>query len=194
MVARPTTAARASAAAPEALSMLLRRPWDPVAPFLSQHKPKRLPGSPLLVVCPGGPRPSQGWGSWGGLPRGKLWTSQLSVLGKLVSVNPVTPASPQASLTQVLEAMVAAVRAKLLELKSHFSSRPIILIGWMVGALVACQVSLLESVTAVVCLGFPLVGLNGSRVCISLYLSVYFVFFFPLTCVFPFIVSCTVKV
>lgn len=167
LVARSTVPGRA--AGPDALSMLLRRPWDPVAPFLSQHKPKRLPCSPLLVVCPGGPRPQasgssgSGGGVGGSLPRSKFWTSQLSVLGKLVAVNPVPPTPPSASLNQVLEAMVAATRAKVLELKSHFSSRPIILIGWMIGGLVACQVSLLESVAAVVCLGFPLVGLSGSR-------------------------------
>lgn len=135
-------------------SVLLRRPWDPVAPFLSQHKPKRLPCAPLLVVCPSGPRPQAA-----GLP--KFWTSQLSVLGKLVTVEPTT--APNASLNQVLEAMVAAARAKVLELKSSFSSRPVVLIGWMIGGLVACQVSLLESVAAVVCFGFPLVGFGGSR-------------------------------
>lgn len=166
LVARSTVPGRA--AGPDALGMLLRRPWDPVAPFLSQHKPKRLPCSPLLVVCPGGPRPQAsggggGGGAGGSLPRSKFWTSQLSVLGKLVAVNPVPPTPPSASLNQVLEAMVAATRAKVLELKSHFSSRPIILIGWMIGGLVACQVSLLESVAAVVCLGFPLVGMSGSR-------------------------------
>ncbi|KAH7952960.1 hypothetical protein HPB49_002984 [Dermacentor silvarum] len=156
LVARQATPGRSTG--PDAVGMLLRRPWDPVAPFLSQHKPKRLPCSPLLVVCPCGPRPQAA-----GLPRSKFWTSQLSVLGKLVTVDPVPTTPPNASLNQVLEAMVAAARAKVLELKSHFSSRPIILIGWMIGGLVACQVSLLESVSAVVCFGFPLVGLSGSR-------------------------------
>ncbi|XP_075544041.1 reduction in Cnn dots 1 [Dermacentor variabilis] len=156
LVARQATPGRSTG--PDAVGMLLRRPWDPVAPFLSQHKPKRLPCSPLLVVCPGGPRPQAA-----GLPRSKFWTSQLSVLGKLVAVDPVPTTPPNASLNQVLEAMVAAARAKVLELKSHFSSRPIILIGWMIGGLVACQVSLMESVAAVVCFGFPLVGLSGSR-------------------------------
>lgn len=147
LVARSGSVGRAA----DSLGVLLRRPWDPVAPFLSQHKPKRLPCSPLLLVCPGAP-----------VPRAKFWTSQLAVLGKLVSVGSPT-ASSAGALAPALEAMVAATRAKVLELKSHFPSRPIILIGWMVGGLVACQVSLLESVAAVVCLGFPLVGLSGSR-------------------------------
>lgn len=148
--ARVPTLVDKMVARPEALNGLLRRPWDPAAAFLSQHKPKRLPGSPLLVLCPG----RLHWGSW---------PAQLSLLGQLVVVQPTKTAGAEAAQQQAPKDLVAAVRAKVHELKTRFRSRPIVLIGWKAGGLVACQVSLLESVAAVVCLAFPLVGLSGPR-------------------------------
>ncbi|XP_015771988.1 PREDICTED: KAT8 regulatory NSL complex subunit 3-like [Acropora digitifera] len=88
MLAQPTSQRRGLGASSEALSLLLKRPWDPAHGLVTQHK----------------------------------------------------------------------------QLRSHFPNRPIILLGWSVGALVSCQVALMESVCAVVCLGFPVTGLSGVRV------------------------------
>ncbi|XP_064465855.1 KAT8 regulatory NSL complex subunit 3-like [Ornithodoros turicata] len=158
MLSKAVASGRAHTIAPETLNILLRRPWDPVAPFLSQHKPKRLPGSPLLVLCPGIPGQAMNLGQ----PRGRFWFSQLSIMGKLIMVN-ASGTDSDGNMNNTLENMVGAVKAKVLELKNHFPSRPIVLIGWMIGGVIACQVSLMESVVAVVCLGFPLVGICGAR-------------------------------
>ncbi|ELU09847.1 hypothetical protein CAPTEDRAFT_172948 [Capitella teleta] len=143
----------------EALALLLKRPWDPVSNMMSHHKPKKLPGNPLLLIAPCGPHV-------GNIPpkRNKFWNSQLGSLGKVVPVTMHTVAGGNGiSVAQCLEHMIGAVRTKVVELKNHFPNRPIVLMGWHIGALVACHVSLLENVTAVVCLGFPLIGLKGTR-------------------------------
>ncbi|PVD31036.1 hypothetical protein C0Q70_10313 [Pomacea canaliculata] len=146
----------------ESLGLLLKRPWDPVGNTLSQQKPKKLPGNPLLLIAPSGP--AQGGGGGGSPKDMKFWQSQLSGLGKVVPVTMHTVnGGSGVSVSLCLEHMIGAVRTKVLELKSHFPGRPIVLLGWNIGALVACHVSLVESVSAVVCLGFPLIGIHGLR-------------------------------
>ena len=48
------------------------------------------------------------------------------------------------------------------DLREHYSpqERPIVLLGWGVGALVCVHVALVEQVSAVVCLGFPFLGIG----------------------------------
>ncbi|GAB1284875.1 KAT8 regulatory NSL complex subunit 3 [Apodemus speciosus] len=114
---------KTGAAGAEALSLLLKRPWDPAVGVLSHNKP--------LCVIP--------------------VATHLLNNGSGVGV------------LQCLEHMIGAVRSKVLEIHSHFPHKPIILIGWNTGALVACHVSVMEYVTAVVCLGFPLLTVDGPR-------------------------------
>uniref|UniRef100_A0A8C9DZM4 KAT8 regulatory NSL complex subunit 3 n=1 Tax=Phocoena sinus TaxID=42100 RepID=A0A8C9DZM4_PHOSS len=112
---------KTGAAGAEALSLLLKRPWDPAVGVLSHNKPVVPVATHLL--------------------------NNGSGVGVL----------------QCLEHMIGAVRSKVLEIHSHFPHKPIILIGWNTGALVACHVSVMEYVTAVVCLGFPLLTVDGPR-------------------------------
>ncbi len=53
----------------------------------------------------------------------------------------VSGGSGTVGIAQCLDHMIQAVKTKVLELKTHFPNRPIVLIGWGVGALIACEVN-----------------------------------------------------
>ncbi|KAL3865186.1 hypothetical protein ACJMK2_006802 [Sinanodonta woodiana] len=160
MIAVGSSNIKSPAASTEALTNLLKRPWDPVINTLSQQKLRKLPGNPILLVAPNGPTVNSSTFS----RRMRFWNGQLSNLGKVIPVTMHTVnGGSGVSIAQCLEHMIGAVRTKVVELKGHFQNRPIVLVGWNVGALVACHVSLIEIVSAVVCLGFPFKGVSDGR-------------------------------
>jgi len=140
----------------EALKLLLKRPWDPVASFLSIHQLSQLPREPLLVLVPDVPADLPR--SPASLKRYKLWTSQLSALGKVIQV----VVDNSMSAMQFVAKVESTVLAKCSELQDRYPQRPIILIGWQIGGVIACRLSCSVSVAAIVSLGFPTEFLRGS--------------------------------
>lgn len=189
MVALSTSSARTGATNAEALQLLLKRPWDPASSILTQHKPvsviiymqieffnsilyffssltcliflqKKLPANPIFLMIPSGPPHLSAVTS----KRMKFWSSHLAYLSKVV---PITLHQSQCghgvNVTQCLDNIINVTRQKVCELRSNMSDKPIVLVGWNIGALVACHISLVEHVTAIICLGFPVRGVEGTR-------------------------------
>ncbi|KFM75217.1 KAT8 regulatory NSL complex subunit 3, partial [Stegodyphus mimosarum] len=148
--------------ASDAISQMIKKQWDPVLPLLNQHKPKKLPGNPVILLCPSEP-PIQQHITAHLSPRLKFWHNNLSSLCKIMNVPLYSFDKENMTIEDCIDQIVTSVRNKVAEIKNQYPNRPVILLGWTVGALIACHVALLESVTAVICLGFPLTGVNGSR-------------------------------
>ncbi|XP_066972870.1 KAT8 regulatory NSL complex subunit 3 isoform X4 [Macrobrachium rosenbergii] len=140
----------------EALNLLLKRPWDPAVPSLNQHKPRKLEGSVIVIQVPSGPPSS--------IPQAprriRFFNAQLQHMAKTVPVM-ITPENNDPS--SILEQILTEVRARVVDCKTQYPNSSIVLLGWGIGAIIACHVSVLETVTANICLGYPVTGASGKR-------------------------------
>lgn len=85
MMFGPNSATRTGLTNNENLFPLIKRTWDPVAQSLMQHRSKKLPGNPVLLIVPSTPnfRTSQS-------RRLHNWITSLNHLGMVVVVHTST--------------------------------------------------------------------------------------------------------
>jgi hypothetical protein len=139
---------------------LLRK--ECVEPGVNQMKPRRLPVDAILITVPSGIGKHVGHSS----RRNNNWVKQLSHLGQVACVDSHPTSMPgHYSIENLLDQLLSSTRAKIDEVKVKYPARPIILIGWNVGAGIAVQAALMESVHSVICLGFPISTLAGNFKC-----------------------------
>ena len=154
---------KARSLAQEGLSLLLRRPWDPAASSITSRRLARLPGNPILIVAPPGPDIRDGKTI---SKRMRMWNTQLGCLGKVIVINMPPPRSESAARTGVnfyLHQMVTTTLNKVREIRNSSEGRPVVLLGWGPGAAIAAHVSSIEKLGGLVCLGFPVSTLAGTR-------------------------------
>ncbi|KAF5269375.1 hypothetical protein FQA39_LY08767 [Lamprigera yunnana] len=160
MMYGPNSSSRVGATSNESLFHLLKRPWDPFTNNTIQVKIRKLPGNPIIIIVPSSPsisNPNQ-------LRRQHKWISLLSTLGTVVAVHTsMGNSANRLTMVSCADHMLTATRAKVQEVKADYPGRPIILVGFNVGAALALQVAQIEHVVCVVCLGFSVLTAEGRR-------------------------------
>lgn len=133
---------------------------DLLQTVLNNHKPKRIKSCPLFILVPNGPQAPNSI-----LPqRLKHWQLLFASLGKIVTLS--INYQENMKVKDCLNQIVSSVRDKINECRTNFTEgRPIILVGFGHSSLIAAHCALDNSskVTATICLGFPLTGVNGFR-------------------------------
>lgn len=141
------------------LGATLRKSWEPAVGLHTKLTMEKFPISPFLITIPCGPSvPHQS------TKRNRFWNYQLMNIGKAVPISVPAYRTPEGYVVKhYLEHCISAVRSKTSEFTTRFPDRPIVLIGWNVGALLAMKVALLDKVDAVICLGFPCNHVEGDE-------------------------------
>ena len=124
---------------------------------------------PLVLLAPGAGAPSTSAWMQG-------WQTRLASLGDVVAFD--YPYMKEGRRSPDRPAvLLAAHRAALAEARTRFPGAPI-LAGKSMGGRIGCHLALEEEVRALVCLGYPLVGANGSvrdEVLVALRVPILFV-------------------
>merc|ERR1711892_1031271 len=152
-----------------ALAYTTRKPWDPITASHMNVLKNRLGQSsaglmgkahqPIICYVPTRsimPRQAPQ------LKRLRFWNAQLSSFGKIQNIS-YQHIPAEGELGDNVEKMVNATRIQVQEMHKRNPLKPIILIGWDSAALISLLVSVQEPkcITAVCCLGLPLISLRG---------------------------------
>ncbi|KAI7685341.1 hypothetical protein SSS_10543 [Sarcoptes scabiei] len=131
---------------------------DPLFNTLSHYKLKKLPRKPIFLFLP--PMPNQ---SINDSARLRYWTSLFGAMGKLISIS--FQAKPSDLIQDILSDIRFVLGEKIRNCRNSFPSRPIILVGFGSSALISahCALQNQKSISAIVCLGFPLKTVDGIR-------------------------------
>ncbi|XP_068909025.1 KAT8 regulatory NSL complex subunit 3 isoform X7 [Tenebrio molitor] len=140
----------------ENLFPLLKRPWDPVALSLMQDKPKKLPGSPVIVVVPSTPISSK---------RMLKWINLLSNLATVITIPSNYGGAPahKTAMMNCVDQMFVMARNKIQDIRLDYPGRNIVLVGFGFGATLALQIAQVEQVLCVISIGFSLLTAEGKR-------------------------------
>eukprot|EP00731_Ephydatia_muelleri_P020275 Em0013g2a len=120
----------------EALGLLLKRPWSIVTGMEAVDRQVKFEPAPIFVVLP---------------------HASMGVYPVILPEHLTNPC--QALNLQVLvEEMVTVSLTRVQELKQQYGARPIVLLGWSIGARLACRIAEVEPVSCIVSLGLPCQG------------------------------------
>lgn len=130
---------------------------DPLFNTLSHYKLKKLPRKPVFIFVPHAPQ------SCHQSVRLKYWHSMFASMGKVVTI-PINARGID-YVSDILTEIRYLVNEKIRNSKTLFSNRPLILVGFSYGSLIAahCALNNQKSICATICLGFPLKSINGIR-------------------------------
>jgi hypothetical protein len=105
---------------------------------------------------------AHGAGAPSSSPWMRRWRDYLRALGEVITFDyPYMQA--RRKMPDRLPALVTAHRAALAKVRAEADGAPIVLVGKSMGSRVGCHVSLEETVTGLVCIGYPLVsGTSGA--------------------------------
>lgn len=152
------SARESSSGTSDSLNLLLKRPWEPAVMKSSAISKPNLSDPPIILVLPNSPYTS----SPAMAHRNRFWATHLGGIGKVVQITP-PDASPGITVLSYLEELAAIVRSRIKSLRKKSPRRPIVLFGWHTASILSCHISLVEKVSAIICLGFPMLTLNGPR-------------------------------
>ncbi|CAL8137948.1 unnamed protein product [Orchesella dallaii] len=141
----------------EALKALLERQWDPFSPVLLPRMKKLAANPVFLLIAPCAIYPKLSLNR-----RLRQYHDMFRRIGKIVTVTPRNfDARNCASASNYIEKIMSMAREKVRVIRSSFPDRPLYVVGWGSGSILAARLSnMVGPVDGIVALGFPLHSLK----------------------------------